>query len=232
MIQENNQSSVDEIIENKEPWERHEFQDTASSGQEKEAKVFTFYRIEEEGERYCTPCYVGGLHAYDGEINLKYDKNLISNEFVVKLCLEYEEKNGEKLVKRELSFMRLAKGIADFRIGIVTIHPELDPFLDNSKETKKFEDAWDHLLDINFGDIPEINEAVMYKKILDWIVMDKIKLDGEIKKEEEEAIKHVKREALKEKEDPRASIIPIRLEAKINLNAFAGIGSDINVMPY
>ncbi|GJU31553.1 hypothetical protein Tco_1175142, partial [Tanacetum coccineum] len=166
-----------------------EFQDTASNGQEKEAKVFTFYRMEEEGERYFTPCYVGGLHAYDGEINLKYEKNLISNEFAVKLCLEYEEKNREKLVKRELlvslkgefyfvkfivnpeeddvepnvilgrSFMRLAKGIADFRNGIITIHPELGPFLDNSEETGKFEDDCDHLLDINFGNIPEIDEA-------------------------------------------------------------------------
>ncbi|GJX15439.1 hypothetical protein Tco_0216271 [Tanacetum coccineum] len=245
--------------------------------------------MEEEGERYLTPCYVGGLHAYDGEINLKYEKNLISNKFVVKLYLEYEEKNREKLVKRELlvslkgefyfvkfiinsdeddvepsvifgrSFMRLTKGIADFRNGIITIHPELDPFLDNSKETKKFEDDWDHLLDIDFGDIPEIDEAGLppfvskmgksernkvafrivcddyfvdfaiittftrgthevtlpniiplrpnlgvlqysdkYKKILDGIVMDKIKLDGEIKKQEE-AIKQVKGEALKEK---------------------------------
>ncbi|GJX96934.1 hypothetical protein Tco_0352732 [Tanacetum coccineum] len=118
--------------------------------------------MKEEGERYFTPCYVGGLHAYDGEINLKYEKNLISNEFAVKLCLEYEEKNREKLVKRELlvslkgefyfvkfivnpeeddvkpsvifgrSFMRLAKGIPNFGNGIITIHLELDPFLDNS----------------------------------------------------------------------------------------------------
>ncbi|GJQ91621.1 Orf y [Tanacetum coccineum] len=57
------------------------------------------------------------------------------------------------------SFMRLTKGIADFGNGIITIHPELDPFLDNSKETKKFEDDWDHLLDIDFRDIPEIDEA-------------------------------------------------------------------------
>ncbi|GJR78160.1 hypothetical protein Tco_0148945 [Tanacetum coccineum] len=70
-----------------------------------------------------------------------------------------------------------------------------------------------------------------YKKILDGIVMDKIKLDGEIKKEEEEAIKHVKGEALQKKEDPRAFIIPIQLEAKIDLNALADTGSDINVMP-
>ncbi|GJR43742.1 hypothetical protein Tco_1311845 [Tanacetum coccineum] len=298
-----------EGIENKEQWEGPEFQDTSSSGQEREDKIFTFYRMEEEGERYFTPCY---------------------------LCLEYEEKNRENLVKRELlvslkgefyfvkfvlnpeeddvepsvilgrSFMRLAKRIADFGNGIITIQPELDPFLDDSEETEKFKDDWDHLLDINFGDIPEINnigllpfvckmgkskrnkkralknfqlyysdvgpsmsnekpltqeeatrEALAidickrfslleeerpviktmtysdkYKKILDGIIMDKIKLDGEIKKEEEEAINQVKGEALKEKEDPVAFIIPIRLEAKIDLNALADTSSDINVMPY
>ncbi|GJR49908.1 hypothetical protein Tco_1400429 [Tanacetum coccineum] len=47
-----------------------------------------------------------------------------------------------------------------------------------------------------------------YKKILDGICIDKMKLDGEMKKEEEEAI------------------------IKINLNALADTGSDINVMPY
>ncbi|GJT71058.1 hypothetical protein Tco_1030344 [Tanacetum coccineum] len=138
-------------IKNKEQWKGPEFQDTASSGQEKEAKVFTFYRMEEEGE--------------------------------LRVCLEYEEKNREKLVKRELlvslkgefyfvkfivnpeeddvepsvifgrSFMRLTTGIANFGNGIITIHLELDPFLDNSEETKKFKDDWDHLLDIDFGNI-------------------------------------------------------------------------------
>ncbi|GJZ32460.1 hypothetical protein Tco_0577896 [Tanacetum coccineum] len=78
-----------------------EFQDTAGS-KKQEAKIFTFYRNEGEGERYFAPCYIGGLHAYDVEINLGYEKNVISNEFAVKLCLEYEEKNGEKLVNREL----------------------------------------------------------------------------------------------------------------------------------
>ncbi|GJT43066.1 hypothetical protein Tco_0951781 [Tanacetum coccineum] len=165
-----NQGSVVEGIENKEQRERPEFQDTTSSGQEKEAKVFTFYRMEKEAERYFTPRYMGGLRTYDGEINLKYEKNLISNKFAVKSCLEYDEKNGEKLVKRVLlvslkgefyfvkfivnpkeedvepsvilgrSFIRLAKGIADFGNGVITIHPELDPFLDNFEETEKFED--------------------------------------------------------------------------------------------
>ncbi|GJR69093.1 hypothetical protein Tco_0015158 [Tanacetum coccineum] len=40
------------------------------------------------------------------------------------------------------------------------------------------------------------------------------------------------RSALIEKEDPRAFVIPIRLEGKINLNALADTRSDINVMPY
>ncbi|GKA97166.1 hypothetical protein Tco_0825060 [Tanacetum coccineum] len=51
-----------------------------------------------------------------------------------------------------------------------------------------------------------------YKKILDGICLDKMKLDGEIKKEEEEAITRIKGEALIEKEDPGAFVILIRLE--------------------
>ncbi|GJT04644.1 hypothetical protein Tco_0839106 [Tanacetum coccineum] len=99
---ENNQGSLDEGIENKEQWKGAEFQDTATSREKKENKVFTFYRMEEKNECYFAPCYVGGLHAYAGEVNMDHERNLISNEFTVKLCLEYEEKNGEKLVKREL----------------------------------------------------------------------------------------------------------------------------------
>ncbi|GJW79777.1 DNA-directed DNA polymerase [Tanacetum coccineum] len=71
-----------------------------------------------------------------------------------------------------------------------------------------------------------------YKKILDEIWKDKVELDGKIVKEEEEAIKRIKGEALKEKDDPGAFIFPIRLEGKVNENALADTGSDINTMPY
>ncbi|GJS61557.1 polynucleotide 5'-hydroxyl-kinase NOL9, partial [Tanacetum coccineum] len=163
--------------------------------------------------------------------------------FIVKFILNLEEDDVEPSVILGRSFMRLAKGVADFGNGVITIHLELDPFLDDSEETEKFEDDWDHMLDINFGDLPENNNTERsvietmaysdkYKKIMDGIVMDKIKLDGEIKKEEEEAIKQVKGEALQEKEGPGAFIIPIRLEAKIDLNALADTSSDINVMSY
>ncbi|GKF42442.1 hypothetical protein Tco_0125784, partial [Tanacetum coccineum] len=35
------------------------------------------------------------------------------------------------------SFLILAKGIVDFRNGVITIHPEPDPFDDDSKKTGK-----------------------------------------------------------------------------------------------
>ncbi|GJT75319.1 hypothetical protein Tco_1042044 [Tanacetum coccineum] len=123
---------------------------------------------EEISERYIAPFFVNGVEAYDREINLEQDKNLISNKFAVKLCLEQEVKNRDKVIKKELivalrgeiyfmkfiinpeeddikpgvilgrSFMRLTKGIADFKNGVITIYPELDPFLDNSDETEKY----------------------------------------------------------------------------------------------
>nr|GEU91794.1 hypothetical protein [Tanacetum cinerariifolium] len=71
-----------------------------------------------------------------------------------------------------------------------------------------------------------------YKKVLDEIWKDKVELDGMIVKEKEEAIKKVKGEALKEKDDPGVFIFPIRLERHVNKNALAYTGSDINTMPY
>ncbi|GJZ84579.1 agenet domain-containing protein [Tanacetum coccineum] len=71
-----------------------------------------------------------------------------------------------------------------------------------------------------------------YKKILNEVWKDKVESDGKIVKEEEEAVKWIKGEELKEKDNPRAFIFPIRLEGQVNENALADIGSDINTMPY
>ncbi|GKE84393.1 hypothetical protein Tco_1558135 [Tanacetum coccineum] len=51
-------------------------------------------------------------------------------------------------------------------------------------------------------------------------------------KEDKEAVKRIKGEALKEKDDPGAFIFPIRLEGKVNEYALANTRSDINTMPY
>nr|GEU94029.1 hypothetical protein [Tanacetum cinerariifolium] len=58
------------------------------------------------------------------------------------------------------------------------------------------------------------------------LARDKVELDGKTVKEEEDAVKRIKGESLKEKDDPGAFIFPIRLERKVNENA------DINTMPY
>ncbi|GJY73528.1 retrotransposon ORF1 [Tanacetum coccineum] len=153
-------------------WDTPEYHDTSDSGKKKEANAFTFYRMETEdiSERYDAPCFVNGLEAYDGEINLEHDKNLISNEFMVKLCLEHEMKNGDK----------------------------------------------------------------RYKKVLDTILLDKLKLDGELELEEVEANEEMIREykAIKEKDDHDVFVLPIRLEGRFDTHALADTGPNINIIPY
>ncbi|GKC02731.1 hypothetical protein Tco_0994341 [Tanacetum coccineum] len=206
---------------------------------------------EEISDIFVAPCFVNGLEAYDEEINLGVEENMISNEFAVKLCLEHEVKRRNKVVKKELiialrgeiylvkfiinpeeddvepgvvfgrSFLRLTKAFADFGNETVTIYPKPDPFLVSSEEEEKEERPV----------IETMTYSDKYKKILDEICLDKMKLDG-MNKEEEEAIIRIKGEALIKKYDPGAFVILIRLEGKINLNALVDTGSDINVIPY
>ncbi|GKB72331.1 hypothetical protein Tco_0933743, partial [Tanacetum coccineum] len=70
-----------------------------------------------------------------------------------------------------------------------------------------------------------------YKKILDGICLDKMKLDGEIKKKGEETITKIEGKALIENKDLGAFVIPIQMEGQINLNALADTGFDINAEP-
>nr|GEU84314.1 hypothetical protein [Tanacetum cinerariifolium] len=297
-----------EKVEGPGDWNSPEYQETTGSKGKKVMNALSFYKMEtdEVSERYIAPCFVNGLEAYNGEINLAFDENLISNEYVVKLCLDYEVKQGNKVVKKELivslkgelyfvkfiinlkeydvepevilgrSLMRLAKGIVDFVNEVTTIYPEPDPFEDDYKKTKKSHGDWDQLLDLNFDDVPTFGEELpplvsgdhltikealkealalrinqkfalleevrsvietmayheKYKKILDEIWKDKVELDGKIIKEEEEVVKRIKGEALKEKDDPGAFIFPIILEGKVNKSASTDTGSDINTMPY
>nr|GEV97522.1 hypothetical protein [Tanacetum cinerariifolium] len=161
------------------------FQDTANSEQKKETKAMVFYQMdtEEVSDRFMAPCFVHGLKAYDGEINLGVKENMILNEYAVILCLEHEMKRGNKMVKKELivalrgefhfvkfiinpeeddvepgvilgrSFLRMTKAITNFGAATVTIYPEIDPFLEDIEEEEKSLDDWDHLLDFNLDDV-------------------------------------------------------------------------------
>ncbi|GJT12767.1 DNA-directed DNA polymerase [Tanacetum coccineum] len=64
------------------------------------------------------------------------------------------------------------------------------------------------------------------------MAINKVELDGKIVKEDKGVVKRIKGEALKEKDNPGAFVFPIRLEGKVNKNALANTGSDMNTMPY
>nr|GEV66554.1 putative reverse transcriptase domain-containing protein [Tanacetum cinerariifolium] len=234
---------------------------------------------EEVSDRFMAPCFVNGLEAYDGEIDLGVEENMISNEYAVKLCLEHEVKIGNKVVKKELivalrsefyfvkfiinpeeddvepevilgrSFLRMTKGITDFKVGTVTIYLENFPFLEDIKEEEKSLDDWAHLLDFNLEDVLLLGEEELPPFVckmrktsrnkkqamenLDFFYQDigtssstgdRVELDGKIVKEEEEPVKRIKSEALKEKDDPEAFIFPIRLERQVNENTLADTG--------
>ncbi|GJW39929.1 hypothetical protein Tco_0065774 [Tanacetum coccineum] len=185
---ENVYGSSSEKVEGLGVWNAPEYTDTAGSKEKKVTKALSFYKMEtdEVSEWYIAPCFVNCLDAYDGEINLALDENLISNEYAVKLCLDYEVKEGNKVVIKELivdlkgelyfvkfiinpkeddvepgvlfgrSFMRLANGIVDFGSGVITVYPEQDPFEDDSEKTDESMDDWDQLLDFKFDDIPQL----------------------------------------------------------------------------
>nr|GEX76792.1 hypothetical protein [Tanacetum cinerariifolium] len=304
---------------------------------------FSQYRDRRDYRQICGILLRNGLEAYDGEINLGVEENMISNEFAVRLCLDHEVKCRNKVVKKEL-IIALRGEICFVKFTINPKEDDVEPgvvfgrsFGNGYRQKDKIKaksDKTEHEMesvekskvnqsqqkstqsksktelrskkyDLDFEDISDIEgvgvphfvckmgkssrtkrkqlekyqliysdigpsmstrtpltqeeterEALAinicercslleeerpviknmaysykYKKILDEIFLDKMKLDG-MNKEEEEAIIKFKGESLIEKEDPRAFVISIRLEGKINLNALAKIGLDINVMAY
>ncbi|GJT18684.1 hypothetical protein Tco_0877390 [Tanacetum coccineum] len=120
--------------------------------------VFHKMDTEEVSDRFVAPCFFNGLEAYDGEINLGVEENMILNEYAVKLCLEHEVKRGNKIVKKDLiialkgeiyfvkfiinpdeddvepwvifgrSFLHMTKAITNFKAGTITIYLDIDPF--------------------------------------------------------------------------------------------------------
>ncbi|GJT97495.1 ribonuclease H-like domain-containing protein [Tanacetum coccineum] len=154
-------------IEGSGDWNSLEYQDTAGSKGKKVMNALSFYRMEtdEISERYIAPCFVNGLEAYDGEVNLEFDENLISNEFTgelyfVKFIINPEEDDFEPGVILGRSFLRLDKGVVDFGNGVFIIYPKPNPFEEDSEKTGKSSNDWDQLLDFNFDDVPKFGEEL------------------------------------------------------------------------
>nr|GEU42457.1 hypothetical protein [Tanacetum cinerariifolium] len=169
-------------VEGSRDWNSLEFQDTANNGQKK-AMVFYQMDTEEVSDRFMAPCFVNGLEAYDGKINLGVEENMISNKYALKLCLEHEVKRGNKVVKKEL--IVALRGTSSSARGHLT----------QEEATKE---AITIRMSIKFSSLKEERHIIetmayndKYKKILDEVWKD-----------------------------------------KVNKNALADTGSDINTMPY
>ncbi|GJS01169.1 hypothetical protein Tco_0317677 [Tanacetum coccineum] len=123
-------------------WNSPEYQDTTVSKGKKVMNALSFYRMEtdEISERYIAQCFVNGLEAFDGEINLAFDENLISNEFAVKLCLDYEDLFGDDSEKTRKSSDDWDQ-LLDFNFdNVPKSGEELPPFIckmGKSKRNKK-----------------------------------------------------------------------------------------------
>nr|GEX63530.1 retrovirus-related Pol polyprotein from transposon TNT 1-94 [Tanacetum cinerariifolium] len=235
---------------------------------------------DEISERYIAPCFVNGLEPFDGEVNLAFDENLISNEFAVKLCLDYEVKKGKKFVKKELivtlkgklyfvkfiinpkeddfehgvilerSFLRLANGVIDFSNKLLDFNfddvpksrGELPLFVCKIRKSIRNKKRSMENLNLLYQDIGPSSSAGRHltqeeakKEALAIMISKRYALleeESHTVKEDKEAVRRIKGEALNEKDDHGAFIFPIRLEGKVNDNALADTGSDINTMPY
>nr|GEV71276.1 reverse transcriptase domain-containing protein [Tanacetum cinerariifolium] len=116
---------------------------------------------------------------------------------------------------------------------------ELPPFVCNmgkkTAQDKLKRDIYERVLMIQESRliIEMLKNSDQHKKLLDSILLDKLKLDEEIKEREEEAAKEVIRnyKTLREKNDLGAFVIPICVDGKCDTHALADTGSNINVLP-
>nr|GEV21093.1 hypothetical protein [Tanacetum cinerariifolium] len=202
------------------------------------AMVFHQTNTKEVSDRFVAPCFVNGLESFDGEINLGVDENMISNEYAVKLCLEHEVKIGNKVVKKELivSLREIEEEekslddwdhLLDFNLDDIPLlgEEELLPSICKIGKSNRNKKRSMENLSLFYQDIGTSSSAGGYLTqeeaakealaiVLDEIWKDKVELDKMIVKEGEETIKRIKGELLKEKDDPKAFVFPIRLEGK------------------
>nr|GEU51448.1 hypothetical protein [Tanacetum cinerariifolium] len=211
-------------VEGSGDWNSLEFQDTANSKKKKETKAMVFHQMETEevSDRFMAPYFVNGLEVYDGEINLGVEENMISNETgTVTIYPEFDPflENIEEEEKSNDDWDHLL----DFNLDDV-------PLLVGGHLTQ--EEAAKQAIAIRisqkFALLEEERPIIetmayhdKYKKILDEVWKGSIELDGKVVKEDKDAVKRIKGEALKEKDDPGAFIFPIRLEGHVDKNALA-----------
>nr|GEW36438.1 hypothetical protein [Tanacetum cinerariifolium] len=199
-------------------WNSLKFQDTTNSGQKK-AMVFYQMDTKEVSDRFVAPCFVNGREAYD-EHEVKKGNKVIKKELIVALrgeiyfvkfiinpkeddvkpgdfchsCAEWEKNSrNKKRAMENLNFFDQDVRTSSSARGHLTQEEAAKEAI-TIKMSRKFA-----LLKEERPIIETIVYNDKYKKIIDEVWKDKVELDGKIVKEEEDAVKRIKGEALKKK---------------------------------
>nr|GEW58507.1 hypothetical protein [Tanacetum cinerariifolium] len=109
---EDNRISLDDGIESNGEWDTPEYHDTANRGRYK------------------------GKKNKDNVIHKELIVALKGDIYFVKFIINHEEDDIEPGVVLGRSFLRLTKGIADFRNEIITIYPYLDDDSDKANDSE------------------------------------------------------------------------------------------------
>ncbi|GKE21598.1 DNA-directed DNA polymerase, partial [Tanacetum coccineum] len=180
--------------------------------------------------------------------------------YFVKFIINPEEEDVEPGVIFKRSFLCMTKANIDFEAGTITIYPDIDPFLEETKEEEKINDDWDDLIDFNLDDILVLGEEDILPFVckmgkssrnkkqamenLNFFYQDigtSSSVGGHLTQEEaaKEAlvIRMSRKFDLLEEERPIIEIMAYRDKYKkildeVNENTLADTGSDINIMPY
>ncbi|GJU04107.1 ribonuclease H-like domain-containing protein [Tanacetum coccineum] len=226
-------------------WDSPEYKDTAGSGEKKEPEALVFHKIYTEEDM---------VNFGEGTITIQHDfdpfllssdeegnPNLDNLEELLDFDIDevpQTETDLPPLVCKMGKGSRNKKKILENIMYFNGAGPSSSigtPLTQEEAERR----ALAHRISMRYEMLEEVRPVIetlaysdKYRKLLDKIWADKVRLDGLVKPEEERAMVKVKGQMLKEKKDPGAFLFPIRLEGRINENALADTGSDTNTMPY
>nr|GEX33742.1 reverse transcriptase domain-containing protein [Tanacetum cinerariifolium] len=166
----------------------------------------------------------------------------------LKLGLDYEVKKGKKLYKKEL-IVALKRELYFVKF---IINPEEDDFVPEVILGRSFLRARVHLtqeetakealairISQRYALLEEERHVIetmayndKYRKILNEIWKDKVELDGKTVKEDKEAVRRIKGEALKEKDDPDINTMPYRIFNTLGREDMKKIDRGITMINY
>nr|GEX81742.1 hypothetical protein [Tanacetum cinerariifolium] len=224
-------------VESNGEWDTPEYHDTADSGKKKKAKAFTFYRMETKdiSKRYDAPCFVNGIDSCSKRRDLlcKFIINPEEDDVEPGVLLR---RSFQRLTKdfgdiREIDGLELPPYVCNigksFRIkkkpskNYKMKYDDKGPSLTIIRALTREELSREELKKDLSERIVILNEPRpktetfkyrdRYKKVFDTILLDKLKLDGELELKEVEANEEMIREykTIKEKEDIGVFVSPI-----------------------